>query len=489
MHENPSEMQTKLRLPDRLFGSASSLEDRQSREPSGKSSEVRTIRRPSDESSTNAASRGSRPILMILCSLLLSLTTGCVSLNGIPPTRVPRDILARPRDGMLHTSLARLRQNKPSQYQLGPGDTLGVFIDNILGDENQPVPYNESKNDERPPSSGYPVTIETNGTIQLPLTSPIPLQGLTLQEATEKIRKVLVTTQQLAEGGGKGRFLVTLMRPRTQTVLVVRQEATLLGNGRNVTRTTDTQVPGKKGTGYILELPAYENDVLHALNQTGGLPGDDAKNEIVIYRGEFGDAEQRDTILAAINAGLDPCTPKPCDPLDKTVTRIPLTYYPDNPPKFTEEDIVLRDGDIVMIEARETEVFYTGGVLMGQEIALPRDYDLDIVGAIALAGGQIGGAGTGVGNLGRGGQLNQIRSTNIGVPPSICYVIRKTPGGGQIPIRVNLKKTLVDPNERILIQPGDLVMVQYSFSEELANAFLGVFSLNYVGNFQGFHEF
>jgi len=433
--------------------------------------------------------RLSRLVAVVLVSFAINGLTGCVSLAGIPPTRVPRELLARPRDGMLQTSLARLRQDKPEQYRLGPGDTLGIFIDYVLGDENQQVPFNESKNDERPPSSGYPVTIEDNGTIRLPLASPIPVQGLTLQEATEKVQKILVETKQLPEGGGKGRFLITMMRPRTSTVLVVRQEASLLGNGRNVTRTTDTQVPGKKGTGYILELPAYENDVLHALNQTGGMPGDDARNEIVIYRGEFRDAEQRDTVLAAINAGLDPCASKPCDPLDKTVTRIPLTYHPDDPPKFTQQDIILREGDIVMIEARNTEVFYTGGVLIGQEIALPRDYDLDVVGAIALAGGQIGGAGTGVGNLGRGGQLNQIRSTNIGVPPSICYVIRKTPGGGQIPIRVNLKKTLVDPNERILIQPGDLVMVQYTFGEELANAFLGVFSLNYAGNFQGFHNF
>jgi hypothetical protein len=441
-------------------------------------------------SATEASSGGTTGWMVRtgLLLLVLSGSTGCVTLSGIPPTRVPRELLARPRDGMLQTSLARLRQDKPKQYRLGPGDTLGVFIDYVLGDENQPVPFNESKNDERPPSSGYPITIDDNGTIRLPLASPIEIQGLTIEEATAKVEKVLVDTKILQEGK-RGRFLITLMRPRSATVLVVRQEGSMLGNGRNITRTTEMQVPGKKGTGYILELPAYENDLLHALNQTGGMPGDDARNEIVIYRGQFKDAEQRDTVLSAINAGLDPCTPQPCDPLDKTVTRIPLTYHPDDPPKFTQRDIVLQDGDIVMIEARDTEVFYTGGVLAGQEIALPRDYDLDVVGAIALAGGQIGGPGTGLGALGRGGQLNQIRSTNIGVPPSVCYVIRKTPGGGQIPIRVNLKKTLIDPNERILIQPGDLVMLQYTFGEEMANAFLGVFSLNYTGNFESIKSF
>ena len=32
------------------------------------------------------------------------------------------------------------------------------------------------------------------------------------------------------------------------------------------------------GTGQIIDLPAYQNDVLTALARTGGLPGTDAKN-------------------------------------------------------------------------------------------------------------------------------------------------------------------------------------------------------------------
>ena len=42
-------------------------------------------------------------------------------------------------------------------------------------------------------------------------------------------------------------------------------------------------------------------------------------------------------------------------------------------------------GDIVFIETREREVYYTGGVLQGREIPLPRDYDLDVLAAISLA--------------------------------------------------------------------------------------------------------
>ena len=42
--------------------------------------------------------------------------------------------------------------------------------------------------------------------------------------------------------------------------------AVILGGGRGT----------RRGTGFALDLPAYENDVLNALAQTGGFPGTDA---------------------------------------------------------------------------------------------------------------------------------------------------------------------------------------------------------------------
>src|SRR5262249_60035794 len=45
----------------------------------------------------------------------------------------------------------------------------------------------------------------------------------------------------------------------------------------------------RRGTGAVVDLPAYENDVLNALTRTGGLPGLDAMNEVVIQRGSFRD--------------------------------------------------------------------------------------------------------------------------------------------------------------------------------------------------------
>jgi len=143
-------------------------------------------------------------------------------------------------------------------------------------------------------------------------------------------------------------------------------------------------------------------------------------------------------------------------------------------PSFRPEDIILEDGDIVYIESREAEVFYTGGLLPGGEFKIPRDYDLDVVAAMALTGGGIsspqqGGGGGGGGGMGGMGRLFG------GVPPGMLYVLRKTPCNGQITIEIDLAKANVDPRERILVQPGDILILRFKPSEEILNFGLGTF--------------
>lgn len=416
-----------------------------------------------------------------ICLILLFWgCSGCVSLDGIPPTRVPAEFLALSRDQMQKTTLTRLRQDVPPEYLLAPEDTVGVYIQDVIGKDEADVPVNSSKDDRRPPTVGYPFTVSQEGTIRLPLVRPVFVQGLTLDQAAERIRDTYLKAQILKED--KDRILISLLRPRTYRVMVVRQEEGF-ASVQTQRGTFVSSAAGKTSRGYLVDLEAFENDVLHALTATGGLPGEDSRNEVVIYRGMFKDGEERDELVNQINRGTDVCSLRPDIPEDPHIVRIPLRFDPRTPPKFNQDDIILRTGDIVSIEARDTEVFYTGGVLPGQQLPLPRDYDLDIIDAIALAGGSVGGPGTGIGNLGRGGQLQAIRSINVGVAPSLCYVIRKTPAGGQIPIRVNLKKALVDPNERLLIKSGDFLVLQFTFTEELENAVLGVLSINEALNF------
>jgi hypothetical protein len=171
-------------------------------------------------------------------------------------------------------------------------------------------------------------------------------------------------------------------------------------------------------------------------------------------------------------AMLDPCACPPELPEDPSILRIPLRLPPGVVPQLSEKDVILEDGDIVYIETRETEVFYTGGLLPGGEHQLPRDYDLDVLGAISIAGAS---RKLGVHNGGGGGQgLGGLQNFG-GVPPGKVYILRKTRCNGQVAIEVDLTAAINDPRQRPLIQPGDIVLLQYKCEEEALNFALGTF--------------
>lgn len=408
-----------------------------------------------------------------------SLQYGC-DLPTIPAHRVPSEVMARPRADMQQISITRLRQNPPDVYQLGPNDILGIHIPFVLGKEDEPPVVHFPKEGDQPPALGFPIPIREDGTLALPLIAPVQIAGLTLAQAQDKIRDQYVQDQILKEGQEK--IVVTLMRRRMYRVSVIREESgNAVGGGGQAGSLAIGST--KRGTGVTVDLPAYENDVLHALNLTGGLPGLDAKNEIYILRGTSEDAVRQDEIIAQLKAARNPCD-CPCpEPPDPSVTRIPIRFYPEQLPQFREEDIILNTGDIIYIPTREREIFYTGGALGGGSYPIPRDYDLDVLGAIALAGGPVGSSGTGVrgfggqggGNAGGGG-----RNTGGLIPPTHLIVLRKLPCGGQIPISVNLNRALVDPSQRILIQPEDTLVLRYTFEEEILSLATSIFSVNYL---------
>ena len=418
-----------------------------------------------------------------LAGLLLFAGSGCSSTSlfgyipAVPVERIPNSMLGRPKEDMQEISLSRLRQRPRDVYQLGPDDILGIYIETILGSAEEPPPVHFPEDGERAPSIGFPVPVREDGTIALPLVQPLDVDGLTLAQATELIRKAYTIDKKLLPEG-KDRIIVTLIKRRTYRVLVVREEE---GASSAVRNRADEVI--KRGAGYVLDLPAGENDLMHALNETGGLPGLDAKNEILIMRGMGVDGKEWDKVVARLHGQRQPCTCPPPIPDPPNVTRIPLRFYPENVPEFSEQDIILNSGDIVMIESREREKFYTGGVLGGGEFPLPRDYDLDIMGAIAIAGGPVGSSGavlsqSGLAGLGRGGS-----GRNGGpLPPTDAIVVRKLCDGSQVPIRIDLKRVYDDPRQRILIQPEDVVILRYKCIEETVNTALSLIQFNFLLN-------
>lgn len=148
------------------------------------------------------------------------------------------------------------------------------------------------------------------------------------------------------------------------------------------------------------------------------------------------------------------------------VVKIPIRIAPGENPNLTEEDITLYDGDIVFIESRETEVFYTGGLLGGGQYTLPRDYDLRVLEAIAVAqGSQNSGQGSAsMSSSGGPSALNQ----DVIVSASRLVILRKLPDGNQVPIEIDLYRAMKYPSENVIVQSGDYLLLQYKCGEAVA---------------------
>jgi hypothetical protein len=421
---------------------------------------------------------------VLLALSLLAGLGGCAAVsnpvaNGVPVHRLPPEVLARPKKGDKTIPLSVLRQKPPDVYRLAPRDILGVWVEGVLGEEKQTPPVHFPENSQVPPAIGFPMPVREDGTLALPLIEPVQVGGLTVEEAEAAIRQAYTVKKQILQPGGSRRIIVTLLQRRRYQVLVIRQDSPPNAVGAQAGGTTTasggrqigfvlgyggTGPTALRGTGFSVELPAYENDVLNALAVTGGLPGLDAVNEVVIQRGFFKPGQDAAEVLR----GLQNCPPEWLKaPAAGTgqVVRIPLRTPGGVPPPIRPEDIILQTGDIVFIEAREAELFYTGGLLPPGEYLLPRDHDLDVLEAVARVGFPLVTNGINPSNI--SGTINQI--TGMGSPsPSLLAVIRKLPDGGQIPIRVDLNRALRDPRERLLVQAGDMLILQETPAEGFA---------------------
>lgn len=410
---------------------------------------------------------GGRKAALLAALLSCAFTNGCAALSnpvvdGIPVNRVPEELLAKPR-ALQTIPLTMLGQGQPTPatYRLAPGDTLGVWVEGIVIGIGPP-PTQVNPLSRLPPSVGYPVPVREDGTVELPLIDPVMVQELTVPQAQAAIRKTYIDQKILQPG--RDRILVTLMERRKYTVTVFRQE----GGGTPTTVQEGLSTNAKRGTAYRVDLPAYENDVLHALSQTGGLPGTDALNSIIVeHRDRSGNQMGGESLEK----------PEMCP----NVVRIPLRLHHGEPPPFSSADVVLQNGDVVFVEARDQEVFFTGGLLPPGTYVLPRDRDLTVIEAISYVRGPFLNGGFSTSNL-----AGTVVNPGMGGPsPSLLIVLRRLPQGGQIPIRVDIDRALRDPRQQILVQAGDMLVMQETPGQAVARYLTQNlnFTFSYVNQF------
>lgn len=426
-------------------------------------------------------------VYIAITLLLIPSLSGCAAFTnpievGIPVRQLPLELLAEPKDHKESLPLSMLRRIPERNRKVEAGDVLGVYIEGVLGGapaEAPPVQF--SGLSDVVPSLGFPIPVREDGTLSLPMVRPIQVEGLTIQEVEQRVIAVYVNEAKVVRPD-RARIIVSMMRPRHERVLVIRQDSPSPGariRTAGPLRTRGGTLGGaegviggtRNGAGMIVDLPPNENDILTALALSGGLPGLDAANEVVVYRGAASAAQ------GFVNMDPDQLRPEILgNELGHQTTRIPLRVAPGEVMEFGPDEVVLRGGDIVFIEARNTEVFYAGGLLPSGEYPLPRDYDLDAVEAVMQVLGPIVNGGINSSNL-----SGSIVAPGMGAPsPKLLTVVRRTADGRQVPIRVDLHRALRDPRENIIIQPSDILILQETRGQALSRYMIQSFRLNFV---------
>ncbi len=414
-------------------------------------------------------------------AVVVACLTGCVApigriscaRNAVPVREAPPALLtdARPSDTPIDFRL--LGQRPRDTHVIDSGDMLGILVEGVLPTKELTLPKIPTNNISSPfmypatgqiygPVVGVPTMVDDAGRIAIPLVEPLAVRGMTLTQAAEVIRHTYVVDHKILQPG-RDRVIVTIIKPRVHRVMVIREDLNVDGFPSYVSHGV---VPyTKRPTSLIVDLPTHENDVLHALVVSGGQPGIDAHCDLWVLRGRADVVralpadEPGETAAAPQNMASVP-TP------GVRTARIPLRLRTGEPLPFIEQDIVLDDGDIVFVPARDTEWFYTGGLLVGGQFPLPRDRSLDVIEAIAMANGTPGGP------AGLNGARRNFNNGTLGgiVDPTQILVVRKLPNGEQVKIAVDLSLAAHDSRERLVIQPDDLVMLEYKPLEYMANA-------------------
>lgn len=418
-----------------------------------------------------------RSYLFLATAMLLF--TGCASItnpvaNGVPAHLLPDELLAEPREELRQIPPSWLQSQPELPYRLDTGDILGVYIEGYLGNPNQLPPINFPDVGDVPPSFGYPFPVREDGTVTLTEVNSINVRGMTVKEAEEAITKAYTEDKQLIQKG-KVPIIVTLVLPRRARILVVREDSpntriNIEDPGFRLVTSASLIRNRTQGTGNELELPSNHADVLRALVRTGGLPGPSAANEIIVYRG-YESIPGKDDQLAWSH---ERTTTKP----KRQTIRIPLRLPPNASKPFSEDDVKLQSGDIVFVPASESDVYYTGGLMPARQVPLPRDYDLRVVEAVLAVGGPILSGGQLTNNFNGINQINGLGRPN----PSLLTVLRKTPRGGQVNIRVDLNRALRDPRENIVVKEGDVLLLQETPSEAVSRYFAQQLGFNVFTN-------
>ncbi len=342
-------------------------------------------------------------------------------------------------------------------YSLDDGDTLGVFVEGVVGEVGSMPPVHQpTAGSNLPPAMGFATLVLHDGTIRLPVVESISVRGLTVSQAESLVKKVY------SEGDNpivtdRSRVIVSLIRKRTVNVMVVRgdqSESRSDPRFRNQNRTSPVSARSDgSGRIYNLQMPAGDNDLLNAMIESGGLPGVNAQDQMQVLR---------DFSAESAQTGSFPRSGDSRSHQQAFAQNFPLrTGSLQQAIPFSRSQARLSKGDIVSIAAKPTEVFYTGGLLGGGEFLIPRDRPLSLMDAIAQAGGIPQSRGGG--------------AVPLQLPESLTLL--RLNGDQQISRQFDLSGGFSQQASQTRVCSGDYLILDYSPAQRVQNVGIGVLNI------------
>jgi len=371
-------------------------------------------------------------IRILAATLFFGPVAGCwapLTSNGIPASSLPDHFRIPKRTAGAPLNLSMLTIDPPEDYYLSAGDLLANTVHGLHEDAKEEKPIEAQ--------------VMASGEVQLPLAGAVHVGGKNLLDAQVAIKDAY-------EDG-------YLKSPSINVALIAKSSVSVLVLG-------DVVSPGT----HI--LPKYENDVGHALAAAGGL-SEDAADTIEIhthrsrhnmvhstyaeancvpmdiwagssYETEFSAAPIEEPFPSGVSRGDGHATAP--GSIRKIALRGQLNGY------VNPDDVVLQSGDVVVVPSRRHEVFFVVGRLsqtntvrftignrereLGVGFILPREREIDVVTAVAMAG-----------------YIDPIES------PTTVTVHRTMPDGRPLLVTVDLIAARYDPRETILVEAGDII--------------------------------
>lgn len=343
---------------------------------------------------------------------------------------------------------------KQDTYTLDHGDTLGVFVEGVVGELNEMPPVHQpAEGSSLGPAMGFPTLVVHDGTLRLPLVDPINVRGLTVAQVESLLKKIYRQGDKpiITE---RNRVIVSLIRKRTVNVMVLRGDQSQAQTPQRFGRQNRGPVANRSDGSsrvYNLQLPAGESDLMGALMESGGLPGVNAEDQMQILRNASGQ-----TVLA--QSPFPRTGNSSFEASQRVAQSAPVRYGAQSTP-FPRSSARLGNGDIVSVAARPTEVFYIGGQFGGGEFLIPRDRPLSVMDAVAQAGG--------VPQQSRGLAAVPLQE------PRLLKLVRNV-GGQLATYQFDLSGGYSQQAAQTRVRSGDYLILDYSPAQRVQNVGIGV---------------